>query len=129
MTINSQYGILLSGVSAAANQVSNPIIVDMMNQVILDFDFTGTFTGSLSIESSTSGVARPLDLVKGPSANTIRWKKIKTLAITNGITPAPDSNQFWWAEVLTSASLLRVSYTFTSGTGVINCNFMGKSYG
>ena len=129
MAIYSQNGILLNGVSAAANQTSNPIVVDMMNQVILDFDFTGTFTGVLNIESGTSGSDRPLDLIKGPRASTIRWKKIKTLTITNGLTPAPDANAFWWAEVLTSATLLRVSYNFGSGTGVINCNFVGKSYG
>jgi hypothetical protein len=127
MAIYSQYGILLNGASAAANQTSSPIVVDMMNQVILDFDFTGTFTGTLSIESGTSGNDRPLDLIKGPRASTIRWKKIKTLAITNGLTP--DANAFWWAEALTSATLLRVSYSFGSGTGTINCNFVGKSYG
>jgi hypothetical protein len=129
MTIYSQYGILLNGVSAAASQTSNPIVVDMMNQVILDFDFTGTFTGVLAIESATSGNDRPMDLIKGPKASSIRWKQIKTLTITNGVTPAPDSNAFWWSEILTSANLLRVSYTFGSGTGVINCNFVGKSYG
>lgn len=129
MAIYSQYGILFNNVAASANQVSNPIIVDMANQVILDFDFTGTFAGTLSIESATSGNDRPLDLLKSTRASTIRWKRIKTLAIANGVTPAPDANNFWWAEILTSASLLRVSYTFTSGTGNINCNFMGKSYG
>ena len=126
MSIKFQGAAAVLGQSAAASYTGNPILIDMINAISFDFDWTGTFSGSFIIEvtNALQSSASQFPAVVDPTAI---WKPILTMVVTNG--SATDSTPTWWAEATTSARFIRFRFNNTSGTGLFNCKFHGKSFG
>lgn len=116
---------LAANQSAAANFTSAPILMDMLNVMTFDVDWTGTFTGNFYVEA-TNAPQTQVQIPIQPDSTAI-WKTLSSVVVTNG--QAAGNSTYWWAEVLTGAKWLRLRYTFGSGTGNFNCTSFGKSYG
>lgn len=114
---------LATNQSAAADFISRPVLMDMLNIITFDVEFTGSFTGNFYVEATN----RDQTMVQQPlQPDTGIWKQLATIAVTNGQS---SGNNYWWAEVLTGARWVRFRYAFTSGTGSFSCLSFAKSYG
>lgn len=117
-----------------ATTSSNAISVSGANQFVVDVSWASTdWNGTINIEAATAifgpeGSRHNINLSDIEKQN-IKWRVIKSIAISAGDTPAPDSNKFWWYEFLSAASFLRVTATFTSGScSNIYGAILGKRY-
>lgn len=98
---------------------SAPVNIDQLSLVGFDVAWTGTPTGTFSIEVSNSYSLNP----NGSLHSAGLWT---ALTLSNSVAPAGSaSNGFIDIDAI-SASWIRLTYTATSGTGTLNAFLSAK---
>jgi hypothetical protein len=108
--------LLINAQTMTGNLTSTPFNVQDLDNVALQLNFTGTPTGTFSVEVS---------LDYDPSvASSGNW-----VALSLSSTPAASgsANQILLDLSSLGAPWVRVKYTFSSGTGTLNVYAFGKS--
>lgn len=101
--------------SLAADAASDPVSIESMPQYAVQLVFTGTPTGTFSLQGSNDGGQFDGQTLTGVS----NWTTISTQAVAA-------AGNHMWNVANAGYRWVRVIYTATSGTGSVTGRFQGK---
>jgi hypothetical protein len=107
---------IINAVSTAASITGAPTIIQRLPGISYDVSWTGTTTGTFSIEVSNTYTQNP----DGTTANAGNWTALPAASFV-GTMPAPaGSAGTGFIDILgTEAYAIRIVYTRVSGTGTL----------
>lgn len=109
---------LISNASMATSITSNPQYIQFQDNIGIQLNWTGTPTGTFSVQVSTDHIMQGL-LVINPG----NWI---TLPLNPAITASGSPDVAYVDLNQLSAFYVRVIYTASSGTGTLNCYIAAK---
>lgn len=125
---NYQQTTIISACSMAGNCTSIGLDLNQMTQASIEAVFTGSPTGTLTIQVSADNVS-PCNqgqancVTYNPGGNVVNW-----VTYTGSSEPVASSGNFLYNLGFAGYRWLRLVYTASSGSGSLSATYNAKSY-